>query len=156
MPDDLYDRDSLAWSQRQAGLLRRHAAGERVNGIDWDHVVEEIADVGLSQLNAVQSYLGLILLHLLKLHFWPDDPSCRHWRNEVVAFQVRARRRFAPSMRQKIDVEALYQDAMRDAGNLDHDTPPMRAAPADCPVSLDDLLSSASREMERQLASPPG
>ena len=67
MPDILYDRDALAWSEQQAALLRRHAAGERVNGIDWDHVVEEIEDVGLSELRMVRSYLGLILLHLLKL-----------------------------------------------------------------------------------------
>jgi hypothetical protein len=32
MPDDLYDRDVLAWSEYQADLLRRLARGERVNG----------------------------------------------------------------------------------------------------------------------------
>jgi len=31
MPDDLYDRDALAWSEHQASLLRRVARGERVN-----------------------------------------------------------------------------------------------------------------------------
>jgi hypothetical protein len=38
MPNDLYDRDILAWSAQQADLLRRAARGERVNGLDWDHV----------------------------------------------------------------------------------------------------------------------
>ena len=47
MPDDLYERDILAWSERQAELLRRVANGERVNDVDWPHVVEEIADVGI-------------------------------------------------------------------------------------------------------------
>jgi hypothetical protein len=65
MPDDLYDRDVLAWSEHQATLLRRVARGERVNDIDWTHVVEEIEDVGLSELNAVRSYLRQILAHLL-------------------------------------------------------------------------------------------
>jgi hypothetical protein len=55
MPDDLYDRDALAWSERQAALLRRVARGEPVNDVDWDHVVEEIEDVGLSRLNAIAS-----------------------------------------------------------------------------------------------------
>jgi hypothetical protein len=31
MPDDLYDTDVLAWSERQAELLRRAARGKRVN-----------------------------------------------------------------------------------------------------------------------------
>ena len=44
MPDDLYERDFLSWSEQQAELLRRTALGERVNGVDWPHIVEEIAD----------------------------------------------------------------------------------------------------------------
>jgi hypothetical protein len=52
MLDDLYDRDALAWSEHQAGLLRRVARGERVNEVDWEHVIEEIEDAGLSELLA--------------------------------------------------------------------------------------------------------
>ena len=148
MPDDLYDRDSLAWSQRQAGLLRRHAAGERVNGIDWDHVVAEIEDVGLAQLNAVLSYLDLILLHGLKLNAWPEDPSCRHWRDQIVASQVRAGARLAPSMRQKIDLEERYQRASRLFAGLGYEAPPVRTAPAFCPAALDQLLSAPCGVLE--------
>jgi Domain of unknown function DUF29 len=56
---DLYDTDILLWSERQADLLRRHAAGERVNdaSIDWPNIVEEIEDVGRSELNSVESLL---------------------------------------------------------------------------------------------------
>jgi hypothetical protein len=47
---DLYD-DVLLWSERQAALLRRMAAGERVNDqVDWENVAEEIEDVGRSSL----------------------------------------------------------------------------------------------------------
>jgi hypothetical protein len=46
MSDDLYERGVLAWSESQAALLRRLAQGERVNEVDWAHVVEEIEDVG--------------------------------------------------------------------------------------------------------------
>src|ERR1700729_1314616 len=102
MPDDLYDHDALAWSEHQAELLRRVARGERVNDVDWDHVVEEIEDVGLSELNAVQSYLRQMLAPLLKLHAWPVGDACQHWRNEVATFQVEAIGRYAPSMRQRI------------------------------------------------------
>lgn len=108
MPDDLYDRDALAWSEHQAGLLRR---GERVNEVDWEHVIEEIEDVGLSQSNTVQSYLRLMLVHLLKVHCWPECHSAGHWRGEIVSIQRDAAQRFAPSMRQRIDVDRLYQAA---------------------------------------------
>ncbi|MEA2741530.1 MAG: hypothetical protein QOH05_4837, partial [Acetobacteraceae bacterium] len=70
MPDSLYERDVLAWSQHQADLLRRLGRGERVNDVDWTHLAEEIEDVGLSELHSVESFLTLILVHLLKVHIW--------------------------------------------------------------------------------------
>jgi hypothetical protein len=90
MADDLYDRDVLAWSETQATLLRRAASGERVNDIDWTHVVEAIEDAGRSELNAVHSCLRQILVRLLKLHGWPGLAARRHWRSEIVAFQTDA------------------------------------------------------------------
>jgi Domain of unknown function DUF29 len=112
MPDGLYERDILSWSEHQADLLRRLARGERVNDVDWTHVVEEIEDVGLSELHAVESYLDLILVHLLKVHGWPNSLSIRHWRTEIASFQKNAVRRFSPSMRQRIDLAKLYSDAL--------------------------------------------
>jgi hypothetical protein len=148
MPDDLYDRDILAWSERQAQLLRRVAGGERLNDVDWTHVVEEIEDVGLSELNAVQSYLRQILVHLLKLHGWPTLGACRHWRSEVVAFQTDAQQRFAPSMRQRIDLEAIYVRAGLQIEPLRYGSKPPLAAPSTCPVTLDEVLSKACLDLE--------
>ncbi len=50
--NDLYEEDILTWSERQAELLRRLAAGERVNDqVDWQNVVEEVESVGRSELH---------------------------------------------------------------------------------------------------------
>ena len=36
MPDGLYERDALAWAEKQLVLLRQMAAGELVTGaVDW-------------------------------------------------------------------------------------------------------------------------
>ena len=148
MPDDLYDRDALAWSERQAALLRRVARGERVNDVDWDHVVEEIEDVGISELNAVQSYLDQILVHLLKLHGWPELDSEQHWRAEIIAFQTNLERRFAPSMRQRIDLAKLYDRARRQIDLLRYGGKRAMTAPATCPVTLDQLLTASVEDLE--------
>jgi hypothetical protein len=74
---DLYDTDIPIWSERQAELLRRHAA---------------------------------------------------------------AARRFAPSMRQKIDLEHLYHQALRAVPQTIDGAPPL-PMPATCPVTLDELLA---------------
>jgi hypothetical protein len=44
---ELYETDILAWSRHQSDVLRRLAAGERVNDqVDWPNVIEEIESVG--------------------------------------------------------------------------------------------------------------
>lgn len=154
MPDDLYDRDVLAWSQRQADLLRRLARGERVNDLDWEHVAEEIEGVGLAELHAVESYIELILVHLLKLRVWPDDHAANHWRAEIVAFQGNAARRYAPSMRQRIRLADSYQNAVRQVTEL-HGLPLPVAWPAECPLSLDQLLRDECIELQRMLQAAP-
>jgi hypothetical protein len=142
MPDGLYEHDVLEWADRQSALLRRLARGERVNdAIDWPHVIEEVQDVGLSELHACESLLRQALLHLLKLHLEPDSPAVPHWRGEVVGFLGDAARRFAPSMRRRIDLAGLWQVAL-------HQIAAERGArpaelPSACPFVLDDLLAEA-------------
>jgi hypothetical protein len=50
-----YDTDILTWSERQAALLRRRAAGELINDadLDWSNIAEEIEDVGKNALGPV-------------------------------------------------------------------------------------------------------
>ena len=136
MSDGLYERDVLAWSQHQAELLRRLGRGERVNDVDWTHVAEEIEDVGLSELHSVESFLNLILVHLLKLHAWSDHQARAHWRGEIVGFRNNAARRFAPSMRQRIDIGALYSEAVEQL----RETAPGIQWPEENPFALDHLL----------------
>ena len=144
MLDDLYERDVLAWSESQAALLRRLARGERVNDVDWAHVVDEIEDVGLSELNAVRSYLRLIMTHLLKLRSWPDDQAVPHWRGEVVTFQRDAAQRFAPLMRQRIDLERLYRDVVT---AMRSDDTAQAVLPGACPFTLEQLLTEVLGEL---------
>jgi Domain of unknown function DUF29 len=58
MTSDTYETDVLEWSEHQAGLLRRIAAGEPTNEApDWANIIEEIESVGSEQLHAVTSLL---------------------------------------------------------------------------------------------------
>ena len=139
---DLYDTDVLLWSERQAGLLRRRAAGELVNDaeLDWPNIAEEIESVGSEQRHAVESLLLQALLHRLKIEAWPSSRDVPHWRSEVRLFLAQVRRRFVPSMRQRIDVAGLYHDALRALPETMDDQPLLPVA-AVCPVTLDALLA---------------
>ena len=77
---DLYEDDILLWSEHQAEALRRRAANE----IDWENVAEEIAAVGRSERNAVESHLVQALLHDLMAEGWPRSRDVPDWRAEAL------------------------------------------------------------------------
>ena len=137
-----YDADILIWSEHQADLLRRRAAGGLVNEaeLDWPNIAEEIESVGRSQLSAVQSLLRQALIHMLKAEAWPLSREVPHWRAETRRFRDDAAEAFTPSMRQRINLARLYTQALRAIPEtIDGQAPlPM---PEVCPVTLDDLLS---------------
>ena len=141
MPDDLYDQDIFAWSERQSALLRRAAAGERVNDLDWPHIIEEIEDVGGSAVRAVRSLLRRAIEHLLKLHGWPGDAAAEHWRNETITFLSGAIDEFTPGMRQLIDVVRHYQRAKTAVAALTMRGRAPGPLPAANPYTLADLLA---------------
>ena len=138
---DLYDRDIVLWSEQQAEHLRRYAAGERVNSadLDWPNIVEEIESVGNSELRAVESLLLQALAHALKIQAWPGARDVDHWRMEARLFREQARRRFVPSMRQRIDAADLYASARRVLLRR-MDGQPSLPVPETCPDMLDQLL----------------
>ena len=139
---DLYEADILLWSERQSELLRRLAAGERVNDqIDWDNVIEEVESVGNEQLHAVESFLVQALLHDLKAQAWPQSPDEPHWRAEARRFRGDAASRFAPSMRQKIDVARIYRRALRAMPEAIEGLPPLPIEAA--MPTLDELLAES-------------
>jgi hypothetical protein len=136
-----YDVDFYAWTERQGALLRRLAAGDRVNDadLDWPNIAEEIESVGRSQLSAGRSCIIQALAHNLKAEAWPNSQAVPGWRAEAMRFRQEAAEAFAPSMRQHIDMATLYALAVRRLpATIDGQTP--LPVPTTCLVTLDELL----------------
>ena len=68
--NQLYERDTAAWAQASANLLREH----RFSELDIEHLVEELEDMGKSERRALESHLVVLLMHLLK---WQYQPGLR-------------------------------------------------------------------------------
>lgn len=136
-----YDTDILIWSEHQAELLRRRAAGELVNDaeMDWLNIAEEIGDVGRSELRSCRSLLRQALRHMLKAEAWPLSRDAPTWRADAIDFRRQARDAFTPSMQQKIDVADLYADALAAMPETIDGQPPL-PVPDVCRVTLDELL----------------
>lgn len=158
-PASLYEQDALAWSEQQAALLRRLAAGEAVNAaVDWPHVIEEVQDVGLSELRACQSLLRQAMMHLLRLHAWPSSSAVDHWHEEAGRFLIDAEDRFTPSMRQRIDLDELYAKVLHLLRARTDASGVPRPLPASCPFTLDELLTKRpdGAALSAKLAQAPG
>ncbi len=141
---DLYDTDIVIWSEKQSALLRRVAAGERLNEAqpDWPNIIEEIESVGSEQVRAVESLLFQALVHDLKAAAWPSAPDVPHWQAEARGFRAQASLRFAPSMRQRIDVEKLYAKALRVLPDTIGGQSP-QPVPGECPMTLEEMLGDS-------------
>jgi hypothetical protein len=140
---DLYDRDILAWSEQQAELLRQIARGPKPANqpIDWELVAEEIEAVGSEQLHAVWSHLVQALVHITKIRAWPNSICAAKWRKEVEHERNQVRRRYVPSMAQKLDLAEIYRDVRREAPDTQDGIPPEVPIPSSCPFTLAELLS---------------
>jgi hypothetical protein len=146
---DLYDTDVLTWSEQQADLLRRLAAGERVNDqVDWENVVEEIESVGISEIHAALSHIDNIVRHRVYLLGWPEAPAARGWTAELHEAERQLRRRYRPSMTgtgrvTDAEVREAYAAALGYC-TAHMDTAPTVPLPLDCPWILEMLLADAA------------
>lgn len=140
----LYEDDLYAWSKQQADALRDAARRDSSNRVDWDHVIEEIEDVGGNKLSAVESALRLIFVHLIKIVSDPKSRALRKWRGEIVNFHADVLQEFLPSMRQNIDLQRVWKRALdQAAGQLEVQGKSLRRGlPEQCPFALDALIVS--------------
>ena len=112
--DASYDGDFTAWAFDQARRLRALQS----NDIDVANIAEEIEDLGKGEVNKLESFLRLILLHILK---WDNQPSYRSksWARSIVSHRRHATKQLRknPSLKAVLDetIEDAYDMAVTDA-----------------------------------------
>ena len=77
---------------------------------------------------------------MLKAEASPLSRDAPSWRADAIDFRRQARRRFVPSMRQRIDLAVLFADALAALPETIDGQPPLSVSQV-CPVTLDELLS---------------
>jgi hypothetical protein len=143
--DALYEEDFYAWTQQQAGLLRRMPLTS--NSVDAEHVAEEIEDLGRSELRTAQSLVEHIIEHLLKLEFSGLGEPAEHWRDEIVEWRLQLEKTLTRSLEAKLDVAARYKAALRLVRRLERDVPGlMGRMPPDCPYALEQIVSAGEED----------
>ncbi len=133
-----YEEDFYAWTLEQAKLLR---SGE-FSKIDALNVAEEIESVGRRDRRELADRLENLIGELLK---WRSQPGarCGNWQSDILQqrFEIENIIEDSPSLRQFATtcLADVYSDARKQVievmGLLQPDFP------ADCPFTLDQVLS---------------
>ena len=114
--DSLYETDICAWAEQQSAALRSLASRTDLpNTLDLPRIAEEIEDVGNSQLRSVNSFMRLILSHIILIAMDADADPVRHWTREVATFRGELIQSWQPSMRQRIDMDRIWRHAVEEA-----------------------------------------
>lgn len=141
----LYEDDFFAWTQDQAAALRRLAELRPNDEFDFEHLIEEVEDLGGSQRRAVRSQVRRILEHFLKLQHSPAPDPRIGWCESIIDARNELRDYLTPTLRRDLEasLSALYEQARRDALQrlrLHGETIAAEGLPSDCPYTIDQVL----------------
>lgn len=140
LPSQLYDTDYLQWLETTIEQLQQQHYG----AVDWQNLIEELADMGRSERRALESNLVILLLHLLKWQFQPQRRG-GSWRGSIVEHRRRIRRALQESPSLKPHLEDVFAEAYRDAVEqaLAETGLAPEMFPTDCPYSIAETLESS-------------
>ena len=154
----LYERDFYSWSMQQADALK----SRDLKAIDWDNVIEEIADLGKAQQHNWEAFCARVIEHMLKIDYYREAPEkvLEQWLQEILDF----RQEMAKLIKQNPGLQGQYAEmfaeawddgrgyARRRLAEYDEDNDPQttwkkafrergRMLPAECPYRLEDVTA---------------
>ncbi len=140
MTKTLYDMDFDAWTQAQVAALRARDWA----ALDIEHLAEEIEDLRKSERKAVRSHLRMVLSHLLKWTYQPQERDRRGsgWRASIDNGRVLVQDFLEDSPSVRPDPFELaawaYPRARQDAAQ--QSGLPLATFPETCPWPLEQVL----------------
>lgn len=113
----LYDKDYLLWVDKNLKLLREKA----YEFVDWDNLLQEIEDMGRSELRACISYMAVILEHMYKWDFYRDKTSAglrdggHGWIKSIKNSRYRLNLVIERNPSLKTKIESMVEEAWKEA-----------------------------------------
>ena len=133
----LYDADFVQWIDQATQLLRQG----RFDELDIENLIEEVEDLGKRDRRALCSDLKIVVLHLLKWQFQPEQRS-GSWRGSIREHRQRIERilKDSPSLRGYLEQE--YRDCYAQARPLAADETglALNMFPSNCPYTTAQML----------------
>lgn len=132
-----YNTDFFQWTQSQAFLLRQGYFSK----VDVINLAEEIDSMGKNHHRALESYLSIIMMHLLKWRYQPDHRSAS-WEGSIDNSRYRIQKllKESPSLKREVPptIEIEYPQARKSAGR--ETGLPIHTFPEQCPFTMAQIL----------------
>lgn len=109
----IYEKDYQQWLDETVLSLKNR----QVDGLDYEHLIEELEVLGREQKNVVESLVIQIIQHLLFYRYWQSEreDNERHWRGELIDFRTQLELRLTTNLRNHLSnhLDYLYGKAKK-------------------------------------------
>lgn len=134
-----HEKDSYGWAIHTAQLLKE----KRMNEVDFDGIIEELEEMGISNKHAFKNRLAQLIFHLLKWQYQPDFRG-RSWSGTIKEQRIRLNDLLEdnPSLKSLSDefVIKAYKMALT---LVEKETPiDLKFLPDECPYNFDQIMDN--------------
>ena len=135
-----HDEDFYGWAVHTAQLLK----DKKMNDVDFDSIIEELEEMGISNEHQLINRLSILIAHLLKWQYQPDFRG-RSWSGTIKEQRNKINRLIKknPSLKSKLSeaVEEGYEDSKN---IIEKETPiDLRMIPQVCPYHFDQIMDES-------------
>ncbi|NER02526.1 MAG: DUF29 domain-containing protein [Okeania sp. SIO3C4] len=111
----LYEVDYFEWLEKTIKLLNNR----QLENLDYENLIAELEALVRSEKSAVESFVILIIQHLLLYQYWEEERAnnSRHWCGEIFAFRTQLELKITTNLRNYLAerLDYLYGKARKSA-----------------------------------------
>ncbi|NEP80743.1 MAG: DUF29 domain-containing protein [Okeania sp. SIO3B3] len=109
----LYEEDYFLWLEETIKLLNNR----QLENLDYENLIEELEALGRSEKSAAQSFVILIIQHLLLYQYWSEERAnnSSHWHGEILTFRIQLELKITTNLRNHLAerLDYLYGKARK-------------------------------------------
>jgi hypothetical protein len=133
-----HEKDVYGWAIHTAQLLR----DKKMNEVDFDGIVEELEEMGISNKHALKNRLAQLIFHLLKWQFQPNL-RCSSWEGSIEEQRIRLNDLLEDNPSLKPMFAECTKKAYRLSLSLVRKETPLntKTLPAECPYTFEQIMN---------------
>ena len=133
-----HEKDTYGWAVYTVQLLRN----KKMSEVDFNGIIEELEEMGISNKHALKNRLSQLIFHLLKWHYQPDFRG-RSWEGSIEEQRIRLKDLLEDNPSLKTVIEESMEKAYKLSLSLVRKETPLdlKILPAECPYTFEQMMN---------------